>query len=421
MTRLASDTAVGYPNKPSRHQLLQNAWADRMHRPARTNLWMNCLALEHLKADWVKEDRMRQKFWTSLSQTFIAAVTVVSVSLGACTSENVFAQTETTVENKPKKTLEPVFRISKLRDPAPVTRPEPATKRNIQPARIESAEIPSAGPDRLANSSSLPILNPVNIPAAAPTPKIAAPAKAPHPLDRALETAHMSLSNMRSEINDYSAILAKREQINGVVGDPSYMNVKIRCPRNKDDGTVSPFSIYMKFLKPKEFSGREVIWVDGQNDNKLMVHEAGGLIGMRTFHLDPCCILAMRGQRYPIYEAGLENLIVKLIEKAERDRAAGPCTVNYKEGAEINKRKCSLIELVHEERRPPYEFHKAQVFIDDELQLPVRYAAFDWPKTPGEDPLLIEEYTYYNVKVNIGLNDRDFDPKNPAYKFPRVR
>ena len=92
----------------------------------------------------------------------------------------------------------------------------------------------------------------------------------------------MALAEMRSEIKDYTAILAKREQINGVVGDPTYMNVKIRCPRKNDDGTVSPFSIYLKFLKPKEFSGREVIWVDGQNDNKLMVHEAGGLIGMRT-------------------------------------------------------------------------------------------------------------------------------------------
>ena len=40
--------------------------------------------------------------------------------------------------------------------------------------------------------------------------------------------SEMALAEMRSEIRDYTAILAKREQINGVVGDPSYMNVKIR-------------------------------------------------------------------------------------------------------------------------------------------------------------------------------------------------
>jgi hypothetical protein len=174
----------------------------------------------------------------------------------------------------------------------------------------------------------------------------------------------------------------------------------------------------MKFLRPKQFAGREVIWVDKQNEGKLVVHEAGGLIGMKTFFLDPTGLLAMRGQRYPIYEAGLENLIIKLIEKAERDRDAGPCTVNYRDGADINKRPCSLIELIHNDRRQPYEFHKAHVFIDKELKVPVRFAAYDWPVN-GQKPALLEEYTYYNIKVNVGLTDMDFNKNNPAYRYPK--
>ena len=129
--------------------------------------------------------------------------------------------------------------------------------------------------------------------------------------------------------------------------------------------------------------------------------------------------MAMKGQRYPIYKAGLENLITNLIEKAERDRAAGPCLCDYREGANINKRSCSCIELIHPERRAPFEFHKAQVFIDDELNVPVRYVAYDWPIVPGGELPLIEEYTYYNVKLNVGLTDLDFDSNNPAYSFPR--
>jgi hypothetical protein len=35
-----------------------------------------------------------------------------------------------------------------------------------------------------------------------------------------------------------------------------------------------------------------------------------------------------------------------------------------------------------------------------ELNLPVRFDAYDWPKAPGEQPELAEEYTYLDVKLN---------------------
>lgn len=240
-----------------------------------------------------------------------------------------------------------------------------------------------------------------------------------HPLDRAVSTAEEALGRMRREVFDYTAILAKRQRVNGEIGPTTYMGAKIRCPRIKKSGEEAPFSIYMRFMKPTKVAGREVIWVDGKDDGKAWVHEGPGspLLRLKSFLLEPSSTLMMRGQREPIYEAGLENLITKLIEKAERDRAAGQCIVNYSDGASINKRSCSVIELIHEDRKEPYEFHKAQVFIDDELGLPVRFAAYDWPTSPGAEPELIEEYTYLNITVNVGLTDIDFDPRNPKYKF----
>ena len=238
-----------------------------------------------------------------------------------------------------------------------------------------------------------------------------------HALDKAIDLAYDSLAHMRSRVQDYTAIMVKRELIDGVIGDPEYMKLKIRCPRETPVGNT-PFSVYMKFLRPKAFAGREVIWVDGANQNRLCVHEGRGLMAMREFNLDPTGWVAMKGNRYPIYDAGIENLIVKLIEKAERDRAAGPCVATYRKDATINKRSCTLIELVHEERKAPFEFHKAQVFIDNELNLPVRYAAYDWPSTPGGAPVLMEEYTYVNIDVNVGLGEMDFNPSNPTYHYP---
>ena len=353
---------------------------------------------------------MAHGIWTSLSRIAITATAVLFLQSGANMGV-LSAQTQAGENGEPaKKTAEPVFRVSKLNG-------EPKTVATPGSSKESNDNTPAMEGKRVADSSALP--SPTK-PSVTPVVPVASPSgRAPHPLDRAVDIAETSLVEMQSNVRDYTAILQKREQINGVISPPSFMSVKVRCPRTLADGTQVPFSIYMKFLKPKEAAGREVIWVKGQNEGKLIAHEAGGLLGMRRFYLDPDGFLAMKGQRYPIYDAGLENLVIKLIEKAERDRAAGPCEVNYRDGAEINKRSCSLIELIHDDRGSGFDFHKAQVFLDDELNLPVRYVAYDWPETAGGKPKLIEEYTYYNVKVNVGLTDKDFSPDNKKYRYPK--
>ncbi|MFK7766967.1 MAG: DUF1571 domain-containing protein [Mariniblastus sp.] len=392
---------------------------------------------------------MRHGYWNFLSQLALTttAVALLHVSTGVVCAQN---DGNSVTEAEKKKTKEPVFRVSKLSDPGntrgklnrrnpsedlPPNAAELLQPRKVitQPASSSNSGVGNSASNRVADSSSMPTVaspsvapNNVALNRESASSNVAAPsagtgpsnARAPHPLNRAIDVAHKSLAKMRSEIYDYTAVMAKREQVKGVVGGQSYMELKVRCPRQSATGQ-NPFSIYMKFLKPRESSGREVIWVDGKEQGKLCVHEGSGIVKFRRFYLDPTSFLAMRGQRYPIYEAGLENLIVKLIEKAERDRAAGPCIVNYRDNGVIYKRPCDVIELIHNERRAPYEFHKAQVFMDKELGIPIRYAAYDWPQTPGGKPTLIEEYTYYNVKVNTGLTDLDFSPENKAYAFPK--
>ena len=229
--------------------------------------------------------------------------------------------------------------------------------------------------------------------------------------------AQQGLAEMRANVRDYSAIMVKRERINGVVGAQSCMKAKIRCPRTIN-GQQVPFSVYLKTLKPRKEAGREVVWTQGVNGNKLCAHETG-LLGMKRFYLDPTGWVAMQNNRYPIMDAGLENLMIKLVEKAEKAKADGQCVVTYRDNAEIMKRKCTVIELINQQRLESHDFHKAQVFIDTELNLPVRYASFDWPKVPGGEMEIIEEYTYVKVNLNPGFGDIDFSADNPAYKFPR--
>jgi hypothetical protein len=87
------------------------------------------------------------------------------------------------------------------------------------------------------------------------------------------------------------------------------------------------------------------------------------------------------------------------------------------EGAKINGRQCTCIQVVHPVPRSHFLFNMARIYVDNQLNVPIRYEAYEWPKEPGGEPQLTEEYTYLNLKLNNGFKDQDFDPKNPNYQF----
>src|SRR4029078_7437979 len=70
------------------------------------------------------------------------------------------------------------------------------------------------------------------------------------------------------------------------------------------------------------------------------------------------------------------------------------------------------------ERRPEFSFHMARIFIDNELNVPVRYEAYTWPDNPKDQPPLIEEYTSLDFKFTVQFTDVDFDFNTPDYAFP---
>ena len=397
-------------------------------------------ALDGFKEERITMRHGNRKIISTLFNTgALAALTAISFGPGIST---VSAQTDVAITSElvpvgeERATEEPVFRLSKLnRETSPAITEQgyaaaDAVAKPIRSAAIIPSPLSSRGNDESIVSNEQ-ILSPVATPnARAKSPTAKNPinamnvssskrltAAAPHPLDRAISMAKDGLVHIQANVQDYSAVMVKRERIDGVLGSPEYMQMKVRCPRTIS-GQQVPFSVYLKTLKPKKSAGREVVWVQGQNDNKLCAHETG-LLGMKRFYLEPTGWVAMQNSRYPIFDAGIENLIIKLITKAESAKSLNRSKVVYRDNAEIMKRKCSLIELINEEHHASDEFHKAHVFIDQEYNLPVRYVAFDWPKTPGGKPEIIEEYTYVRLNMNQGYTDIDFSADNPAYKFPR--
>lgn len=236
-----------------------------------------------------------------------------------------------------------------------------------------------------------------------------------HPLEPALAVARKGLERIRAEVRDYTALMVKQERVNGTLRTEETVRVKVRH-RREQDGQVIPKSFYLYFEKPASVTGREVIWVEGRNDNRLTAHE-GGIKNILSVNLAPTSFLAMSGNRYPITELGIETLMIRMIEKGERDLKHDECTVTVDRDIEVDGQKCTLITITHPEKRDHFEFHQAKIYVNDEIDLPIGYEGYEWPEQPGGEPVLIEKYFYRDLKVNVGLTDIDFDPENPEYQF----
>ncbi|TWU25931.1 DUF1571 domain-containing protein [Bythopirellula polymerisocia] len=226
-----------------------------------------------------------------------------------------------------------------------------------------------------------------------------------HPLMPAMRVAQEGLVRIDTTIADYSAMLIKEERIDGVLSPKEVAFIKVRH---------QPFSVYMFFLQPHK--GRECLYNSGPNNTKglLNARDCGFKKRLGVFELDPDGRLAMNGQKYPIYKLGVRNLVTELIDVANNDTQFGECEVQTKQSV-INGRAATLIEVVHPVPRQNFRFYKAELFIDNELKLPIRYASYMWPQQPGQEPPLEEAYTYVNIKLNNGYTDADFDKENVEY------
>ncbi len=265
----------------------------------------------------------------------------------------------------------------------------------------------------LAGTSAVLAQGTAQPPAAEAAPKVAGkmdftPTANEHPLMPVIRWAEKERPRLAA-IKDYTAVMTKQENIGGVVQEAEVMEIKARH---------EPLSFYLKFRYPRAKNGQEAIWCKTQNDGKVIGHGVGLEKKFGTQFLDPNGFIAMRGNKYPITEMGVLNLVDKLLDVGYKDSKFGECDVKYYDNVKVGDRECTLIRVIHPVPRKNFIFYIAQIFVDKELNVPIRYESYDWPAKEGEPPTLIEAYTYENLKLNVGLTDLDFDYRNPAYEYP---
>lgn len=249
-------------------------------------------------------------------------------------------------------------------------------------------------------------------PAAAAAAAIARAEPGRHPAGASIEEAIKLVEEARERfkaVDDYTCTFFKRERIDGVLSPVNGLAMKSRA---------RPNSFYFKITTPTP--GREAIYVAGRHGGKAAVHDVGfNKLLAGTLWVDPRSGLAMQDCRHPISEAGIGHLIDTVHAAWTRELSAEESRVSIHRNAKVGDRPCVMIESIHTRKSPKFLFHKVNLYLDAESRLPIRYEAYDWPATAGGEPPLAEEYTYSQLRLNVGLRDKDFDVANRAYSFGR--
>jgi hypothetical protein len=151
----------------------------------------------------------------------------------------------------------------------------------------------------------------------------------------------------------------------------------------------------------------------------MLVRNGGNHFAFLTVSLNPKSRLAMTGNLYPITEFGIKRLIERMIEIGTKELAYNECEVTVRENVTFANydRPCTCIEVTHPIERDYFTYHITKVFVDEKLRLPIRHEAYDWPVPGSDTAILKEEYTYLDLKLNVGLTAKDFEADNPDYGF----
>jgi len=215
-------------------------------------------------------------------------------------------------------------------------------------------------------------------------------------------------------VDCYTATLAKQEMVGDELLEEQIIQLKCR---------QKPFSVYLAWTAGD--IGREVIYVDGENNGKMIAHDGGWKARLPAFNLDPNCRLAMRDSRYPVTHAGFAALTTMMLELHREDVAKkAELACRAEEDQIFDGRPCTVFTTEYSSQASSPTYRKSITYIDNEWKLPVHSMHFEWPAAGKngdtanpDDSTLIESYSFTDVDMGCALSESDFDRANSEYRF----
>lgn len=280
-----------------------------------------------------------------------------------------------------------------------------------------------AGANGLSRSASKPravvIAQKPVLPTEADTAAISADPAA-SPADRAKQTLQLKMTLLEKgrtfleTVPDYTAQFTKQELVHGELTEEQLIHFKCRH---------RPFSVYLKWEVGDE--GREVLYIDGQNDDEMIVHGGGWKARLPALSIAPTSALALKEARYPITNAGLLEL-AKMMLTVHTDDLAKNALANCEKLAdqEFDGRMCDVFLVEYRDANVSPTYRKSITLIDKEWHIPVYARNFGWPNEGStavgeqlDEETLVEYYTYAEVRFRQQLAEVDFDRGNEDYRF----
>lgn len=195
------------------------------------------------------------------------------------------------------------------------------------------------------------------------------------------------------KIQDYSAKLYKEELSKEGKWEKEILDFRFK----------KPFKVRIKWIKGHK-KDREVVFVEGENNNKIQVKLAGIIsILLHKISVDPNSDMARDESGHTIREAGLGHMTDEILKVTEEAQKKGDLTLNL---LEKEKNSDGSGEILKIERKVPhgkgYATDRLIIYVDENLGIPVGVERYD------ANGKLFGKYYYHELKTNQGLKDEEF-------------
>jgi hypothetical protein len=206
-------------------------------------------------------------------------------------------------------------------------------------------------------------------------------------------------------VQDYTGLLVKSEYTGGKDTGYQYIEFKFR---------EQPLGIYLKFIpkkpNPPSLWNREVVY---NEKDGLIVKRGGSRNASMTLAIATDSPLATEGNRYLITDMGLRTLSARLLERIKVEANIPDTEIKVYDEAKVDGRSVRFYRMVHNTKTNIEQCYSAEIAVDKELHIPIYYRAKD------SSGIVLEEYSFRNIKMNVGLTDKDFSEKNSEYGFKK--
>jgi len=208
-----------------------------------------------------------------------------------------------------------------------------------------------------------------------------------------------ALRRHRKEVTaGYSLTLQRQERIAGKLQRSEVLDVVYRA---------SPYSVRMEWKEGARRAQR-ILYVEGENNNKVVVRPTGTIASLVVLRLDPAGADVKDSSRYPPTEFGIESTMLKTLAAWQAAKKRGDLEVKLiatKKIPEAGDRLCWVFERTNYTQKEEEGIRRATFYFDCETGAQVGTVL------RAEDDVLLGEYFFRDIRP---LTEFDKDTFSPA-------